>query len=199
MKTLVLHTPKGGSGKSTLAREIAVSSAKAGLRTALADLDPQGTTSGWYQRRQSADPALVDIGVAPHSKKIAALADAGFDLLVIDTPPGQPGWMPALLAAADMVLVPVRPTPDDLLAAAPSPGAWRAIRRGRSFCLRCRPGHGCWPARSVNSHRSARWPQHRRHFAPIILRLPSMAALRSNSRARPRKSPAPSTTTSPPS
>lgn len=119
MKTLVLHTPKGGSGKSTLAREIAVSSAKAGLRTAMADLDPQGTTSGWYQRRQSEEPSLVDIGGAPHAKKIAALADAGFDLLVIDTPPGQPAWMPTLLAAADMVLVPVRPTPDDLLAAAP--------------------------------------------------------------------------------
>jgi chromosome partitioning protein len=44
MHVIVLHTPKGGSGKSTLAREIAVVAARTGVRAALADLDPQGTT-----------------------------------------------------------------------------------------------------------------------------------------------------------
>lgn len=119
MKTLILHTPKGGSGKSTLAREIATAAAKAGLQTAMADLDPQGTTAGWYQRRQNPDPALVDLGAAPHTGKISALAQAGIDWLIVDTPPAQPAFLPALLASSDMVLVPVRPTPDDLLAAAP--------------------------------------------------------------------------------
>lgn len=119
MKTLVLHTPKGGSGKSTLAREIATMAARSGVSAALADLDPQGTTAGWYQRRQSAEPALVDLGAPPFTTKIAGLADAGLGLLVVDTPPAQPAFLPALLAAADLVLVPVRPTPDDLLAAAP--------------------------------------------------------------------------------
>jgi chromosome partitioning protein len=40
-------------------------------------------------------------------------------LLVVDTPPGQPPYLAQLLGRADAVLVPVRPTPDDLLAAAP--------------------------------------------------------------------------------
>jgi chromosome partitioning protein len=119
MKTLVLHTPKGGSGKSTLAREIATMAARSGLSTALADLDPQGTTAGWYQRRKSADPALADLGPAPFSIKIASLGRAGLGLLVIDTPPAQPPFLPALLTAGDLIVVPVRPTPDDLLAAAP--------------------------------------------------------------------------------
>jgi chromosome partitioning protein len=119
MKTIILHTPKGGSGKSTMAREIATMAVQAGLRAALADLDPQGTTAGWYQRRQNREPALVDLGGPPFSRKIATIAEAEVDLLVIDTPPAQPAFLPALLASADMVLVPVRPTPDDLLAAAP--------------------------------------------------------------------------------
>jgi chromosome partitioning protein len=119
MHTLVLHTPKGGSGKSTLAREIAAASARSGASTALADLDPQGTATGWYKRRQNEQPALVDLGAPPFRTKIDALSRAGLDLLVIDTPPAQPAFIPALLAAADVVLVPVRPTPDDLLAAAP--------------------------------------------------------------------------------
>jgi chromosome partitioning protein len=116
MQTLVLHTPKGGSGKSTLAREIAVAAAAAGVQTALADLDPQGTTTGWYRRRQAKTPALVTLGQDGRTDRIA---EAGAELLVIDTPPGQPGYLPAILAAATAVLVPVRPTPDDLLAAAP--------------------------------------------------------------------------------
>jgi chromosome partitioning protein len=119
MKTIVLHTPKGGSGKSTLAREIATMAARSGVSTALADLDPQGTTAGWYQRRQTSDPALVDLGLAPFHVKMDSLDHAGLGWLVIDTPPAQPSFLPALLASADLVLVPVRPTPDDLLAAAP--------------------------------------------------------------------------------
>lgn len=119
MKTIILHTPKGGSGKSTFAREIAAMASRNGVRTALADLDPQGTTAGWYQRRKSREPALVDLGVPPYTPKAASLAEAGLGWLVIDTPPAQPAFLPALLANADLVLVPVRPTPDDLLAAAP--------------------------------------------------------------------------------
>jgi chromosome partitioning protein len=116
MQTLILHTPKGGSGKSTLAREIAVAAAAAGVRTALADLDPQGTTTGWYKRRQAKTPALVTLGP---DGRLDHIAEAGAELLVIDTPPGQPTYLPAMLVAATAVLVPVRPTPDDLLAAAP--------------------------------------------------------------------------------
>lgn len=117
MRILILHTPKGGSGKSTLARELAVASATAGVRTAMVDLDPQGTTTGWYGRREAEEPVLVaSSGAGPD---IEALKIAGIQLLVIDTPPGAPSFMPALFATADAVLVPVRPSPDDLLAAAP--------------------------------------------------------------------------------
>ncbi len=79
-------------------------------------MDPQGTTTGWYKRRQAKTPALVilgDKGQAPHVEA------AGAEILVIDTPPGQPAFLATLVKRADVVLVPVRPTPDDLLAAAP--------------------------------------------------------------------------------
>ncbi|MBC4018716.1 ParA family protein [Siccirubricoccus deserti] len=116
MKILVLHTPKGGSGKSTLAREIAVAASLAGRSAALADLDPQGTTSGWYKRRKAEAPALVRY---TPGASLDPLRAAGVDWLVVDTPPATPAFLPGLLALADAVLVPVRPTPDDLLAAAP--------------------------------------------------------------------------------
>ena len=92
--------------------------AKAGRNTAIADLDPQGTTAGWYQRRKQDTPGLVKLDPANLSANLAGLEAAGFDILVVDTPPAAPTFIPALLARADLVLVPVRPTPDDLLAAA---------------------------------------------------------------------------------
>ncbi|CAH2606525.1 ParA family protein (plasmid) [Rhodovastum atsumiense] len=116
MFILVAHTPKGGSGKSTLAREVAVSGTMAGLTVALADLDPQGTTSGWFRRRAAEAPVLVRFEPTDTGAELAA---AGVDLLVVDTPPGQPPYLRQLLGRADLVLVPVRPTPDDLLGAAP--------------------------------------------------------------------------------
>jgi chromosome partitioning protein len=117
MRTILLHTPKGGSGKSTLARELAVALSMEGQQVAMLDLDPQGSTTGWYGRRDADDPVLIQApGGIPDTK---ALAKAGMDALVIDTPPGTPAFMPKLMTLADVVLVPVRPSPDDLLAAAP--------------------------------------------------------------------------------
>jgi chromosome partitioning protein len=119
MFTIVLHTPKGGSGKSTLAREIAASATKDGLQTALVDLDEQGTTKGWYRRRVAPAPTLVAFKPERMPTQIGVLSAAGVELLVVDTPPAQPPYIRELLALADLVLVPVRPTADDLLAAAP--------------------------------------------------------------------------------
>jgi chromosome partitioning protein len=117
MLTVLLHTPKGGSGKSTLARELAVSFVEAGLQVAMLDLDPQGSTTGWYGRRAASEPVLIQ--AAGGKPDMAALKKAGIDALVIDTPPGTPAFLPDLVWLADVVLVPVRPSPDDLLAAAP--------------------------------------------------------------------------------
>ncbi len=39
-----------------------------------------------------------------------------FNLCIIDTPPAASEWLREVLAAADLVLIPVRPSPDDLRA-----------------------------------------------------------------------------------
>jgi chromosome partitioning protein len=130
MQTIVLHTPKGGAGKSLACREIAAAAAKAGASVAIADLDPQGTTTGWYKRRKDKKPALVSFTPDNMKAQQVRLAATGLDLFVVDTPPAYPPFISELLGLADMVLVPVRPTPDDLLASAPIA---RDLRR-----------HPCW-------------------------------------------------------
>jgi chromosome partitioning protein len=46
------------------------------------------------------------------------IANAGIDELIIDLPPGVPSYVSTLISQADAVLVPCRPSPDDLAAAA---------------------------------------------------------------------------------
>ena len=114
MRTTLIWTAKGGGGKSTLTRELAVAGSLAGRRVAVVDLDPQGSLTGWYGRRQADTPALVTTPPGAWDP----IAAAGFAELFIDTPPGLPeGWR-RLVASVDVVIVPVRPSPDDLLAAA---------------------------------------------------------------------------------
>ncbi|MGR3639092.1 AAA family ATPase [Alterinioella nitratireducens] len=117
MKTLLIAAQKGGAGKTTLARNLAVAAAGEPQRVLCLDLDPQGSLRGWWESRETDAPAMLERDPAPHS--LRATLDAArnqFDLCIIDTPPAAPEWLTDVIAAADLVLIPVRPSPDDLRA-----------------------------------------------------------------------------------
>jgi chromosome partitioning protein len=111
--TILILSAKGGCGKTTVARELAAAAVLAGRRVALADLDPQLGLTGWYGRRANESPLLVAL---PDNEDLEDLAAAGIEELIIDLPPGLPPIVSRLIAKADVVLVPCRPSPDDLLA-----------------------------------------------------------------------------------
>jgi chromosome partitioning protein len=123
MRTILIFGAKGGVGKTTLARELGVASAMAGRRVALADLDPQAGLTGWYGRRAADTPVMINL---PPSYDLGQLADTGLDELIIDLPPGLPTYVATLIRQADAVLVPCRPSPDDLTAAS---GAVHALEQ----------------------------------------------------------------------
>ena len=88
MKVLVLASQKGGAGKTTLAAHLAVAATIDGAGPAvLIDTDPQGSLSAWWNSREADAPALASATLAELPAKLASLADAGFKLAVIDTPP----------------------------------------------------------------------------------------------------------------
>jgi chromosome partitioning protein len=115
VRTILIFSGKGGAGKTTVARELAVAGNLAGRKVALADLDPQAGITGWFGRRSAESPIMVNL---PAGYSLARLESAGIDELVIDLPPGVPSYVSTLIAASDAVLVPCRPSPDDLSAAA---------------------------------------------------------------------------------
>ena len=117
MKVLVLASQKGGAGKTTIAAHVGVAAELDGAGpVVLLDTDPQGSLSAWWNSREAGTPALASATLAELPEKLAALAQAGFKLAVIDTPPAITEAIRDVVKLADLVLIPTRPSPHDLRA-----------------------------------------------------------------------------------
>jgi chromosome partitioning protein len=116
MRTVALITQKGGSGKSTLSASLAVVAQAARERVFLVDLDPQRSLATWAQNRSDANLAAEAI----YSSKLPAVMEmlkaSQVSLTIIDTPAGLSLASDAAMRAADLILIPVRPTAFDIWA-----------------------------------------------------------------------------------
>jgi chromosome partitioning protein len=107
---------KGGAGKTTLTSHLAVQAAAAGCApVAVMDADPQGGLAGWWNARSASEPAFLDTAKGLKTA-VAAARRAGFKAVMIDTPPSLSETIAEVLALADLVVIPVRPSPNDLRA-----------------------------------------------------------------------------------
>jgi len=119
MKTIVITSQKGGSGKTTLAAHLAVQAERVcDTPTWIIDTDKQGTLSLWHERRAADTPQRADVPFTRLAAGLQTLADQGSAYCFIDTPPTISDQSASLLQLADLVLVPVRPSPADLWAVA---------------------------------------------------------------------------------
>lgn len=116
MKILTVANRKGGAGKSTCAAHIAYEAVKSGLKVILIDMDPQKTLETWWQKRAEENPYLVDTSAAELFDVLEKLAQKNFDLCVIDTPGDASINAANGIKAADLILIPSKPTPPDLAA-----------------------------------------------------------------------------------
>src|SRR5882757_5061088 len=109
MHTIALVTQKGGSGKSTLAIGLAIAAMQDGHKVRLLETDPQGTVSSWRARRTAAEPAVETAGGALEiEQKLAAFERCGVTLVIVDTAAGNNAATEAVIAAADLCLIPAR-------------------------------------------------------------------------------------------
>ena len=117
MKVIVLANQKGGAGKTTLAGHLAVRAEEDGAGpVALVDTDPQGSLSAWWNERQASTPGFAAVTLANLSGHLAELSASGIKLVVIDTPPAVTDTIRKVIAVADLVVIPSRPSPHDLRA-----------------------------------------------------------------------------------
>src|SRR5271169_1317606 len=117
MQTIVVNSQKGGSGKTSLCAHLSVEAERAGDGPVyLIDTDPQGTLSTWHESRAAETPHRVEIGLSELAPALDSLAQRGAALCFIDTAPNRGDDNAGLFGLADLVLVPVRPSPSDLWA-----------------------------------------------------------------------------------
>ncbi len=116
MKVIVVANQKGGAGKTTVTRNLAVA---AGEDVAVIDRDPQGSLTSWWNRRAAETPALVPVA-GTLAETLDSLREAGARLVFIDTPPAANANLAGIIGLADIVVIPCRPTPDDLDAVGPT-------------------------------------------------------------------------------
>jgi cellulose biosynthesis protein BcsQ len=111
MRVVSFVTQKGGSGKSTTAASIAVAAFQQGRRVFMLELDRQGTLSDWADARRAGEgPEFERIDAMALDKALATLKEAGYDIAIVDTPGVDSPATVAAMRAADLCLVPCRPT-----------------------------------------------------------------------------------------
>jgi VirC1 protein len=113
MQVIALASRKGGAGKTILASHLAVVAEAAGAGpVALVDTDPQGGLAGWWNARTAETPKWID-PVDGLPAAVAGASTAGYGVLIIDTPPSVAEMIAEVIAVADLVVIPVRPSPNE--------------------------------------------------------------------------------------
>ncbi len=116
---VALLNQKGGVGKTTLATHLAGELANGGKSVVVIDADPQGSALDWAQTRSHAGwrRRFGVVGLARETlhEEVPELARRA-DHIVIDGPPRVTALARSAILAADLVLVPVQPSPYDVWA-----------------------------------------------------------------------------------
>lgn len=114
MKTIVILNSKGGVGKSNITRHLAIAAEleRPGA-VVLCDTDPQSSLADWWNARASETPPLAVVGVAEFTDKQPALASR-FHYLFFDTAAADAQQYGEILKSADLIVIPVVPSPDDV-------------------------------------------------------------------------------------
>ena len=120
MPIVAVLNQKGGSGKTTLATNLAQASHSAGRRTLLVDTDRQASARQWAGARaegQGDEPLpVVGLDVGPLERSVHVLS-RDYAWVFLDGAPNVELLAAAAVKAADVVLIPVQPSPYDVWAA----------------------------------------------------------------------------------
>ena len=164
MKIIAVASQKGGCGKTTIAAHLAVRAGMIGQGPAvLIDTDPQHSLTEWWQARDDDSLALATVTLDDLAGSLATLRSQGAAVAIIDTPPALTASIERVIALADLVLIPARPSPHDLRAIGATVEMTR--RAGKPFVFVV---NGAAPRASITAEAVAALSEHGR-VAPGIL------------------------------
>jgi chromosome partitioning protein len=139
MKAITFVTQKGGSGKSTLCISLAVAAQEAGRSVCILEMDRQATISDWAENRASENPEVAQVDATQIEAVMERLQGSAYDYIFIDTPGVDSAGTLSAIRAADLCVIPCRPTPADLRAFKPTLAAIYRLEKRFAFVLNQTP------------------------------------------------------------
>ena len=109
-KIIAVLNQKGGAGKTTLSTNLARALQLDGDKVLLIDSDPQGSARDWNAAGNGELLPVVGLDRPTLAKDIQAIQD-NQDWLIIDGAPQIAELAVAAIKCADMILIPVQPSP----------------------------------------------------------------------------------------
>lgn len=120
-KVITIAQQKGGAGKTTVAAHIAVALSDRKKRVAVLDIDPQGSLTAWHKIREE------KYGVGHTGLTFSSLSGwrvgsevsrlrKDHDFIIIDSPPHTETEARTAIRNADIIIIPIQPSPTDLWA-----------------------------------------------------------------------------------
>ena len=118
MPVVAIVNQKGGTGKTTLATNLAWVLAEKG-KVLLLDADPQASSQNWGANDDPAPTTLTVKGAGGGDLlRLVRSMGSDYNWIIIDGPPGISKTTADAVRVADVVLIPVQPSPLDVWAAA---------------------------------------------------------------------------------
>jgi len=120
-KVITIAQQKGGAGKTTVAAHLAVALSQKGNRVAVIDIDPQGSLAYWHGIREEKlgegytgliFNALSGWRIGSEVSRLRKQCD----FIIIDSPPHTETEARTAIRSADLIIIPVQPSPTDLWA-----------------------------------------------------------------------------------
>jgi chromosome partitioning protein len=144
MHKIAAGNPKGGTGKSSILINLFCQALAAGESAALLDMDTlQGTSDGWGKRRGlNGRNEICKVEAHQLESKLQELEAAGIAWCFLDLPGRNAAAANAGMKAADLILVPARPTDTDVEASIPIIQSAKAAQKNYAFVMSLAPPQG---------------------------------------------------------
>jgi len=112
MKIIVVGNIKGGTGKTTLSTNLSVEASKDNKRVLLVDSDVQASAMGFRGSRETDDIKATAILTPTLHKDLRDFEQ--FDLIIVDAGGRDVGAFRSAILAADLFILPTRPSQYDI-------------------------------------------------------------------------------------
>lgn len=134
MAIIAITGKKGGTGKTTITGNLAAELAARGRSVLALDCDPQLTLANWAALGEGVLSRIVRAARVETPEQLMADVELAKDdarVVLIDTAPGEGDATLTAALLADLVLLPVGPSPFDIMAAREALETAREARRAR--------------------------------------------------------------------